>query len=79
VALQTAAAPEPANRLTERDLEIVRLLGAGHSLHEIAAALGLGYKTVANTCTQIKAKLGVGRTADLIRLGAAAGEARPLA
>jgi len=77
VALQTVAAPDPANRLSERDLEIVRLLGAGHSLTEIAAALGLGYKTVANTCSQIKAKLGVGRTADLIRLGAAAGDVKP--
>jgi two-component system, NarL family, invasion response regulator UvrY len=78
VALQTATAPDPANRLTERDLEIVRQLGAGRSLTEIATALGLGYKTVANACTQIKAKLGVGRTADLIRLGAEAGEAKPL-
>jgi len=78
VALQTATASDPANRLSERDLEIVRLLGAGHSLTEIAAALGLGYKTVANTCTQIKAKLGVSRTADLIRLGTAAGDAEPL-
>jgi two-component system, NarL family, invasion response regulator UvrY len=77
VALQPVAAPDPAHRLSERDLEIVRLLGAGRSLTEIAAALGLGYKTVANSCTQIKAKLGVGRTADLIRLGAAAGEAKP--
>jgi DNA-binding NarL/FixJ family response regulator len=77
MALQTGTAADPANLLTERDLEIVRLLGAGRSLTEIAAALGLGYKTVANTCTQIKAKLGVGRTADLIRLGAAVGEAKP--
>ncbi|MFL5289117.1 MAG: response regulator [Rhodopila sp.] len=77
MALQTAAAPDPTHMLSERDLEIVRLLGAGRSLTEIAATLGLGYKTVANTCTQIKAKLGVGRTADLIRLGAAAGEAKP--
>jgi DNA-binding NarL/FixJ family response regulator len=66
MALQTSAGPAV---LSERDLEIVRLLGAGRSLSEIAEALGIGYKTVANSCTQIKAKLGVGRTADLIRLG----------
>jgi DNA-binding NarL/FixJ family response regulator len=54
--------------LTERDLEILRLLGEGRSFTEIAAALGLGYKTVANTATMIKSKLGVARTADLIRL-----------
>jgi DNA-binding NarL/FixJ family response regulator len=75
MALQTVAAPDPHAVLTERDLEIVRLLGAGRSLNEIAEALGIGYKTVANSCTQIKAKLGVGRTADLIRLGVVAGDA----
>jgi two-component system invasion response regulator UvrY len=31
-------------------------------------SVDVGYKTVANTCSQIKAKLGVARTADLIRL-----------
>jgi DNA-binding NarL/FixJ family response regulator len=55
-------------RLTERDLEIMRLLGDGRGLANIAEALGVSYKTVANTCTQLKAKLGVARTADLVRL-----------
>jgi DNA-binding NarL/FixJ family response regulator len=65
---------EPAlDRLSARDLEILRLLASGKSLSEIADALGLGYKTVANTCTQIKAKLGVARTADLVRLALEAG------
>lgn len=68
LALQSAAPPDPQAVLSERDLEIVRLLGAGRSLTEIAGTLGLGYKTVANTCTHIKTKLGVSRTADLIRL-----------
>jgi DNA-binding NarL/FixJ family response regulator len=74
MALQTAAAGDPRASLTERDLEIVRLLGAGRSLSEIAGMLGIGYKTVANSCTQIKAKLGVSRTAELIRLGAVPGD-----
>jgi two-component system invasion response regulator UvrY len=55
-------------RLSERDLEIMRLLGDGLGLSDIADALGVSYKTVANTCSQIKAKLGVARTADLVRL-----------
>lgn len=59
---------EPLDQLTSRDLEIMRLLAQGRSLSEIAEALGLGYKTIANTCTQIKAKLGVNRTADLVRI-----------
>lgn len=68
LALQTVAVSDPQTLLNERETEIVRLLGAGRSLTEIAGTLGLGYKTVANTCTQIKTKLGVSRTADLIRL-----------
>jgi two-component system, NarL family, invasion response regulator UvrY len=59
---------DPWNKLTERDLEILRLLSEGRSLAQIAAAIGVSYKTVANVCTQIKAKLGVTRTADLVRL-----------
>jgi two-component system, NarL family, invasion response regulator UvrY len=66
--LQAAEAGNTMALLTERDIEIMRLLGDGHGLSEIADALGVSYKTVANTCTQIKAKLGVARTADLIRL-----------
>jgi hypothetical protein len=33
-----------------------------------AAAGGVWYKTVANTCTHIRAKLGVARAADLVRM-----------
>jgi DNA-binding NarL/FixJ family response regulator len=55
-------------QLTARELEIMRLLALGRGLAEIAEALGVRYKTVANTCSQIKSKLGVSRTADLVRL-----------
>ncbi|MBS0363216.1 MAG: response regulator transcription factor [Proteobacteria bacterium] len=54
--------------LTPRDLEILRLLANGKGLAEIAAALGVAYKTAANSCTLLKEKLGVSRTAELIRL-----------
>ncbi len=56
------------DNLTARELEIMRLLAKGASLAEIAQAVGVGYKTVANNCGQIKSKLGVSRTADLVRL-----------
>ncbi len=56
------------DNLSARELEIMRLLAKGASLAEIAAAVGVGYKTVANNCVQIKSKLGVSRTADLVRL-----------
>lgn len=68
LALQTATTGNPAERLTGRDLEILRLLGSSQSLAQIAEALGVSYKTVANACSGIKAKLGVARTGDLVRL-----------
>ncbi len=66
----------PSHRLAElspRDLEILRLLGEGCSLAEIADAIGIGYKTVANHCTNLKAKLGATRTADLMRIAISRG------
>ena len=38
------------------------------SEQEVAEALGVAYKTVANTLSRIKDKLGVSQTADLIRI-----------
>lgn len=77
LAQQLVALPsEQRQQLSERDLEILRLLGEGRSFTEIALALGLGYKTVANTATSIKSKLGVARTADLIRLSVEMGIGR---
>ena len=58
---------DPMRQLTLRETEILRLLGIGKSLGEIATATGVSYKTVANACSKIKSKLGVERTADLIR------------
>jgi len=67
-ALALGAGAEALDALSPRELEIMRLLAAGSSLAEIADALGASYKTIANTCTLIKSKLGVARTADLVRL-----------
>jgi two-component system invasion response regulator UvrY len=68
LALQAGQPGQAIGQLTAREMEIMRLLAGGRSLAEIADALGVGYKTVANTCGQIKLKLGVSRTADLVRL-----------
>jgi two-component system, NarL family, invasion response regulator UvrY len=59
---------DPLQRLTAREADIMRQLGEGKTLAAIAAALGISYKTVANSCSVIKAKLGAERTADLIRI-----------
>lgn len=68
LALQAVSPGHGLQDLTERDLEIMRLLAKGMTLAEIADALGIGYKTVANTCSHIKSKLGVTRTNELVRL-----------
>jgi two-component system invasion response regulator UvrY len=73
MAVHVAGPGQPLDRLSTRDLEIMRLLADGRSLAEIADALGIGYKTVANTLSQIKAKLGVSRTADLVRVAVESG------
>lgn len=59
--------------LSERDLEILRLLAAGDTVAQIADKLGVAYKTVANTLSRIKEKLGVAQTADLIRIAVGRG------
>jgi DNA-binding NarL/FixJ family response regulator len=68
LALRAASPGHGLDDLSARDLEIMRLLADGMGLAEIADALGIGYKTAANACSQIKAKLGVTRTNDLVRL-----------
>ena len=50
--------------LTPRELEVLRLLAAGHSDRQIAAALSISPKTAGNHVSSILTKLGVeGRTA----------------
>jgi DNA-binding NarL/FixJ family response regulator len=49
--------PAP-DRLTARELEVLRLLAAGHSNPEIAAALVLSVKTVERHLANLYAKIG---------------------
>jgi two-component system, NarL family, invasion response regulator UvrY len=49
-------------------MEILRLLSAGKSLSEIAWLVHSPYKTVANTSSIIRQKLGVRTSAELVRL-----------
>jgi len=58
----------PLKGLSSRDLEILRLLADGCTLARIADTIGISYKTVANSCSRIKTKLGAAGTADLIRI-----------
>jgi DNA-binding NarL/FixJ family response regulator len=58
----------PASQMTPRELEILRLLGRGDKIVEVAKALGISYKTVANTTSLLKQKLGAKNHSDLIRI-----------
>ncbi|CAL79135.1 putative two-component response regulator, with HTH luxR family [Bradyrhizobium sp. ORS 278] len=63
-----AVAQSPLAKLTSRELEILRLLSAGKSLTEIAWLIHSSYKTVANTSSIIRQKLGVRTSGELVRL-----------
>lgn len=65
--MSSVRAEDPMRKLTNREIEILRMLGEGKSLQGIADAIGIAYKTVANSCGRIKEKLDLPRTADLIR------------
>ena len=59
------------NRLSQvspRELEILHLLAAGRSMGEIGDSLGVSYKTVANNCSALKAKLGARTSMELMRI-----------
>jgi two-component system, NarL family, invasion response regulator UvrY len=58
----------PLSKLTSREMEILRLLSAGKSLSEIAWLVHSSYKTVANTSSIMRQKLGVRTSAELVRL-----------
>ena len=63
-----ASAASRLARLTLREIEILRLLGAGKSLSEIAWLISASYKTVANTSSIMRQKLGVRTSSELVRL-----------
>ncbi|WP_020649778.1 response regulator [Solimonas variicoloris] len=60
-------------RLSLRELEIFRQLAEGRAVAQIASAMSLSDKTVANYNTAIRHKLGAGNRAELARIAIAAG------
>jgi DNA-binding NarL/FixJ family response regulator len=56
---ETSEAPESPERLTKRELDVLRLIAGGYSNREIAEALGTVEGTVKNHASSILAKLGV--------------------
>ncbi|MBN9673772.1 response regulator transcription factor [Roseibium aggregatum] len=64
---------DPLSMLTDREHQVLRLLGQGKDLQSIADALRVSYKTAANASSAIKKKLGTRSTTELIRYAISAG------
>ena len=64
---RSAVARLPMDRLTDRELEVFRMIGAGGSVKEIADRLFLSQKTVQAHREHIKEKLNLKSSAELIR------------
>lgn len=62
------AGADPLAGLTPRETEVLRQIGQGQSLQAIADALGVSYKTAANTSSALKKKLGVEGMNGLMRI-----------
>jgi DNA-binding NarL/FixJ family response regulator len=65
---KTTAAADPLAGLSARELEILRMLGKGLSMNEIADSVHVSYKTIANSCSLLKRKLGARTPMDLVRI-----------
>ncbi|HEX3484839.1 MAG TPA: response regulator transcription factor, partial [Micropepsaceae bacterium] len=57
----------PLSQLSERELQVFKLLGQSHGIDEIAKMLDLNIKTVHTYCARIKEKIKVRTTADLLQ------------
>ncbi|WP_292533908.1 response regulator transcription factor [Methylocystis sp.] len=65
---KNGATASPLSALTARELEILRMLGRGLGMAEIADATQVSYKTIANSCSIMKRKLGARTPMDLLRI-----------
>jgi two-component system invasion response regulator UvrY len=57
----------PHDSLSDREYQVLRLLGSGRTVSDIARALGLSVKTVSTYRTRVLEKLGMRTNAELMR------------
>jgi len=67
VGLGNVAEPAAAGTLTDRELDVFRMLGRGFETKRIAQELHISLKTVQAHCANIKDKLGLANANELIR------------
>ena len=63
----------PHESLTDREFEVLRRLGAGHTVKDVAASMNLSPKTVSTYRSRLLAKLGAASNADLVQYVSAHG------
>ncbi|MGD9544941.1 MAG: response regulator [Methylocystis sp.] len=68
LAFEKNGAASPLSALTARELEILRMLGRGLGMAEIADVTQVSYKTIANSCSIMKRKLGARTPMELMRI-----------
>ena len=61
------ASTSPVDRLTDRELEVVQLIGRGLSSREIAGSLNLSVKTIESHRAHVKEKLNLRNATELIQ------------
>jgi DNA-binding NarL/FixJ family response regulator len=66
--VRTGVRQNPLADLTPRELQTLSLLAEGKPYGRIADELNVSYKTVVNTCSQLKQKLNVKNLPELIRV-----------
>ena len=59
---------DPIKRLTNRELEVFRLIGQGYSTRDIAGKLNLSIKTIGTYRERIKEKLELRNSTELVRM-----------
>lgn len=67
VAAEPPAPAGPPDELTEREVEVLRLIALGHTNNEIAGQLFLSVRTVETHRAHIQQKLGLSTRAELVR------------
>jgi DNA-binding NarL/FixJ family response regulator len=65
--LNESALQAPHERLSEREFEVLRLIGSGRASHEIAQELAISVKTVGTYRTRMMEKMNFHTTADVVR------------
>lgn len=77
VEIQAPSSVTAVGPLTAREVQVLALVADGHSTKEVAALLGISYKTADSHRSRIMEKLGIHETASLVRYAIRQGIVHP--